>query len=178
MKPLLFTLFLIFLALSAQADESCERPAHRADHDRHLLWDVGHVAPYSCVHVEDESEVDIEHIVSFKEAVESGLDCYRAKEFVNDELNLTVALPHVNRHQKIDKDAAEWLPEHNKCFFADRTERTKAKYGLSKDPAEQEVLDSILENCSDEERKRIVCPEDDDDVNKGFSGKSRARKSG
>ena len=48
-------------------------------------------------------QTDIEHIVAASEAHDSGLR------------NLTLAAPQVNRHQKSSKDAAEWLPERNRC---------------------------------------------------------------
>ena len=44
--------------------------------------------------------MDIEHIVAWAEARRSGLSCDRPSEFMNDPLNITVAYPRVNRHQK------------------------------------------------------------------------------
>ena len=66
----------------------------------------GWVAPYTCRPVASAKDVDIEHIVAWAEARRSGLSCDRASEFMNDPLNITVAYPRVNQHQKSDKDAA------------------------------------------------------------------------
>ena len=81
----------------------------------------GWIAPNSCRPIASAKDVDIEHIVAWADVRRSGLSCDRASEFMNDPLNITVAYPRVNRHQKSDKDAARWLPAHNRCWFAART---------------------------------------------------------
>ena len=58
----------------------------------------GWIAPYTCRPVASARDVDIEHIVAWAEARRSGLSCARAREFMNDPLNITVACPRVNRH--------------------------------------------------------------------------------
>ena len=68
-------------------------------------------------------DTDIEHIVARSEAHDSGLcaaDSATRKRFASDPLNLTPAAPNVNRHRKVAKNAAEWLPDLNRCWFADR----------------------------------------------------------
>ena len=66
-------------------------------------------------------ETDIEHIVATSEAHDSGL-CARDRptrtRFAQDLRNLTLASPRVNRREKRAKDAAEWLPVRNRCWFA------------------------------------------------------------
>ena len=42
------------------------------------------------------------------------------RRFATDLLNLTLAGPRVNRYEKVDHDAAEWLPAQNRCWFAAR----------------------------------------------------------
>ena len=42
------------------------------------------------------------------------------RRFATDLLNLTLAGPRVNRYEKVDDDAAEWLPAQNGCWFAAR----------------------------------------------------------
>ena len=67
-----------------------------------------------------QSETDIEHIVATSEAHDSGLyarDRATRARFASDLRNLTLASPRVDRHQKRAKDAAEWLPELNRCWF-------------------------------------------------------------
>ena len=71
-------------------------------------------SPYNGQYFESTKATDIEHIVARSEAHDSGL-CGASADvrsaFAKDVLNLTLASPAVNRHQKSDNDAAEWLPE-------------------------------------------------------------------
>lgn len=66
--------------------------------------------PYSGTCFGSMRETDIEHLVATSEAYDSGL-CARDREtrarFASDLRNLTLVAPHVNRHQKSGKDAAE-----------------------------------------------------------------------
>ena len=71
----------------------------------------------SCQYMDDR---DIEHIVARSEAHDSGLcgrDGNTKRAFARDLLNLTLASPSVNRHQKVDKDLAQWLPALNQCWY-------------------------------------------------------------
>ena len=68
--------------------------------------------------------------------------------FATDLLNLTLASPAVNRAQKSDRDAADWLPGQNRCWFADRVVRIRQKYGLTIDRREAEVLEQVLASCA------------------------------
>ena len=67
--------------------------------------------PYTGTTFSSRRDTDIEHIVAKAEAHDSGLcaanDSTRAR-FSRDLLNLTLASPTVNRHQKSAKDFAEW----------------------------------------------------------------------
>ncbi len=88
-------------------------------------------------------DTDIEHIVARSEAHDSGLcaaDAQTQKRFSSDLLNLTLAAPNVNRCQKVAKDAAEWLPDLNRCWFADRVVRVRQKYNLTIDRREADAL--------------------------------------
>ncbi|MDA0146175.1 excalibur calcium-binding domain-containing protein [Vibrio sp. RW] len=109
--------------------------------------------PYTGTYFENDRATDIEHIVSTSEAHDSGL-CKATPEkraaIAQDLLNLTLAAPKVNRCNiggKCGYDAAEWLPERNKCWFAARVVLVKQKYGLSVDRAEATRLESIISNC-------------------------------
>ena len=53
--------------------------------------------------------------------------------FARDVLNLTLASPPVNRYEKGAKDAAEWQPRRNACWFVNRTLEVRRKYGLNID---------------------------------------------
>ena len=98
----------------------------------------GIYGPYTGTWFESIKETDIEHIVARSEAHDSGLcaaDAATQSEFASDLLNLTLASPSVNRHQKSDNDLAEWLPELNQCWYVDRTLQVRREYGLTIDRA-------------------------------------------
>ena len=110
----------------------------------------GIYGPYTGTWFESIKGTDIEHIVARSEAHDSGL-CAAGpatwSEFASDLLNLTLASPSVNRHQKSDNDAAEWLPELNQCWYADRTVQVRREYGLTIDRAEAQAIDRVLAGC-------------------------------
>ena len=107
--------------------------------------------PYTGTHFEDTRQTDIEHIVARSEAHDSGLcaaDAETKKRFASDLLNLTLASPEVNRHQKSAKDTAEWLPDLNQCWFADRVVQVRQEYQLTIDETEAAALETVLSGCS------------------------------
>ena len=114
----------------------------------------GIYGPYTGTWFDSIRETDIEHIVARSEAHDSGLcaasDVARS-EFASDLLNLTLASPSVNRHQKSDNDAAEWLPELNQCWYVDRVVQVRRKYQLTIDQAEVEAIDRVLAGCESTE---------------------------
>ena len=117
-----------------------------------IVADIGGIyGPYTGRWFASQKDTDIEHIVARSEAHDSGLcaanDATR-REFAADLLNLTLAGPTVNRHQKSGKDAAEWLPDMNKCWFADRSVQVRLKYELTVDQAEADALGLVLTGCS------------------------------
>ena len=95
-------------------------------------------------------QTDIEHIVARSEAHDSGMcsaNFGTRRSFASDLLNLTLASPQVNRNLKRHYDAADWLPELNQCWFAERVVAVKRKYGLTVDKREADALEGILSNC-------------------------------
>ena len=96
-----------------------------------IIDELGGVyGPYTGRWFATKSETDIEHMVARSEAHDSGLcaaDNPTRRRFATDLLNLTLAGPNVNRYQKVDKDAAEWLPEQNRCWFAARVIAVRQK---------------------------------------------------
>ena len=107
----------------------------------------GIYSPYTGVWFESIRDTDIEHIVARSEAHDSGLcaaDPDTRDDFASDLINLTLASPSVNRHQKSGYDAAEWLPELNQCWYVDRIIRVRLEYLLSIDRAEAEAIDTVL----------------------------------
>ncbi|MXX82496.1 MAG: DUF1524 domain-containing protein [Chloroflexi bacterium] len=107
--------------------------------------------PYTGRTFANTRETDIEHIVARSEAHDSGLcaaNVQTREAFSRDLLNLTLAAPELNRHQKIAKDFAEWVPPRNKCWYADRIIKVKSKYRLSVDSREKAALENALLACS------------------------------
>ena len=116
-----------------------------------IVQDLGGVyGPYTGTWFKSIKETDIEHIVARAEAHDSGLcaaDHATRSEFASDLVNLTLASPSVNRHQKVDKDVAEWLPDLNQCWFVGRTVQVRLEYGLTIDQAEADAVDMVLSRC-------------------------------
>ena len=94
---------------------------------------------------------DIDHIVSLKEAWQSGADEWSASDkdtFADDMLNLTAVTASSNR-SKGAKDASEWLPSEasGKCYLLIRVIQVKAKWSLSIDQDEYTALKELTESC-------------------------------
>ena len=110
----------------------------------------GIYGPYTGNWFSSTGDTDIEHILARSEAHDSGL-CAASRstrsQFASDLLNLTLASPSVNRHQKVAKDVREWLPALNQCWYVDRTIQVRVKYGLTIDRAEAEAVDRVLAAC-------------------------------
>ena len=116
-----------------------------------IIDELGGVyGPYSDRWFDSRYETDIEHMVARSEAHDSGL-CAQNPEirrlFASDTLNLTLAAPYLNRYEKRAKDAAEWLPDYNRCWFAERVIAVRQKYRLTIDQAETRALDRALASC-------------------------------
>ena len=121
----------------------------------------GIYGPYTGTWFDNTGQTDIEHIVARSEAHDSGLcaeDEQTRKQFSRDLLNLTLASPSVNRHQKRAKDAAEWRPDLNECWFVERTVKVREKYELTIDRKEMEAVQKVLEGCSSVDMVYTVRP--------------------
>ena len=128
-----------------------------------IISSIGKIyGPYTGRCFADRYQTDIEHIVAKAEAHDSGL-CAAShsvrRKFASDLLNLTLASPKVNRHQKIAYDAGEWLPQLNQCWYAGRIVAVKRKYGLSVDRREAEALQRILSQCQSTDMLILDCKE-------------------
>lgn len=115
--------------------------------------------PYTCtlydIREDGTAATDIDHIVALAEAYDSGLDSTRFRTFGGDSVNLTVAVPSLNRNQKSDKDAAEWKPAQNVGWYAGKILEVKQKYGLSVNPAER---DSLVAWLAADTSRVVTCP--------------------
>ena len=63
----------------------------------------------------------------------------------------------MNRHQKSGKDAGEWIPDRNRCWFAGRVLEVKRAYGLTVDRREAAALERILRGCASTAMAPKVC---------------------
>ena len=129
--------------------------------EREIVRRLGAVyGPYTGTCFASTRQTDIEHIVAASEAHDSGL-CARDRatraRFASDLRNLTLAAPRVNRHQKSGKDAAEWLPERNRCWFADRVVEVRRAYDLTIDRREVAALEGLLSGCESVAMEPLVC---------------------
>ena len=129
--------------------------------EREIVRRLGAVyGPYTGTCFASTHQTDIEHMVAASEAHDSGL-CARDQatraRFASDLRNLTLAAPQVNRHQKSGKDAAEWLPERNRCWFAARVVEVRRAYDLTIDRREAAVLEQVLSQCESVAMEPLVC---------------------
>ena len=119
------TATVMWNGLVAEAENRCspydsdDYPYSQSVEER-IVSEMGGIiyGPYTGTYFSSTRETDIEHIVARSEAHDSGLcaaDDARRRQFASDLLNLTLASPSVNRHQKIAYDVAEWLPHLNQC---------------------------------------------------------------
>ena len=131
--------------------------------EREIVRRLGAIyGPYTGTCFGSTSDTDIEHIVAMSEAHDSGL-CGRDRatraRFATDLRNLTLAAPDVNRRKRA-KDAAEWLPVRNQCWFAARVVQVRRAYGLTIDRREAVALDLVLSRCETIEMEPPVCRTD------------------
>ena len=54
----------------------------------------------------------------------------------------------MNRHQKVAKDLAEWLPALNQCWYVNQVVLVKRKYNLTMNQAEASTAQRVLAGCS------------------------------
>ena len=108
-------------------------------------------SPYTETCFDSALDTDIEHIIALSEAHDSGLCSASAdvkEQFSSDLRNLTLASPTLNG-EKGGKDAAEWLPDFNRCWFAERIIEVRRAYQLTIDQREADALEAILDHCDD-----------------------------
>ena len=118
----------------------------------------GIFSPYTGEMFHSKRNTDIEHVVARSEAHDSELcraDAATKRAFSRDLRNLTLASPRVNRNQKGAKDAAEWQPEANLCWFAQTVVAVRRAYQLTIDRHEAATLDRVLAGCSSTEMMTI-----------------------
>jgi hypothetical protein len=115
------------------------------------LHSGGWLSMYDGYTTDDPSELDIDHVVALGEAWVSGADRWDAAprtEYANDLTNLVAVSAAMNR-SKGDRDPDMWQPPNRAawCEFATIWTVTKARYGLTADPAEVGALTNMLVGC-------------------------------
>ena len=110
--------------------------------------------PYTCTALSGdgglagEHGTDVDHIAALAEAHDSGLRADDMLTFSGDPANLTLATPHENRTRKGGRDAADYLPDHNRCWFAGRIVAVKQKWGLAVDARQAQFLKTAFAGCT------------------------------
>ena len=145
-----------FLGLRVEPERRCSKYDRRDYHypasiEQKIVNRQGGIfGPYEMREFGSIRETDIEHIVAAAEAHDSGM-CARSRDerkaFARDLDNLTLASPKVNRWQKSDRDAAEWMPEYSRCWYIARIMEVKDKWDLSVDAGERDALQTWILKC-------------------------------
>ena len=118
--------------------------------------------PYELRWYDSRDSVDIEHIVAIREAHASGLcsesiDREIREQFANDTLNLVLVNSSINR-SKGGRDAGQWWPPHNRCWFARKIIEVRNAYQLSVDPKEKDSLADKINACDSFEMEITSTP--------------------
>ena len=123
------------------------------------MWGGHAVSLYTGRQYNSPDDTDMDHMVGLPEAHDSGLcashPMLRA-QFASDPINLMLAPPEVTRTQKADKDAADWLPESNRCWFANSVVTVRQKYHLTIDQREADALEAVISACRSFEYAYVV----------------------
>ena len=150
---------LIWRGLTVAPESRC--PSDRYDRDKYgsryrskeddIIRELGVIyGPYTGKCYESDRDTTNKHIIAIHEAHTSGLctaDTETKRTFAGDLLNLTLASAEVNG-AKSNLDAFDWLPEKNRCWFAQRVVNVKLKYGMTVDRDEADALEDILSECT------------------------------
>lgn len=101
----------------------------------------------------NDDEIEVDHVVSLKEAWISGASAWndaKREVFANDLDGELLAVSAASNGEKSGSDVAEWQPRFRSawCDLAARVIRTKSKWGLTVDPPEKSRLAEMLATCS------------------------------
>ena len=114
------------------------------------LW----LDPYTGQHFTDPGDLEIDHLVSLREAHDSGADRWTAerREAFTNDLGFSDSLIVVSRPAKRSKrgrDPAEWLPPDPAfhCDYVRAWVAVKEYWQLEADPAEAQAISAVLAAC-------------------------------
>lgn len=108
---------------------------------------------YDAVWVDDDADVQIDHIVALAEAWRSGANAWttaRREQFANDLVRAElIAVSGSSNQSKGDKDPSAWKPPNTNvhCIYSREWIWVKHYYGLSLQSAEKTTLQSMLNTC-------------------------------
>ncbi|GAA0586767.1 HNH endonuclease [Kribbella sandramycini] len=108
---------------------------------------------YDAVWVEDDSSIDIDHIVPLSEAWKSGASGWttaKREQFANDlSIAQLIAVSASSNRSKGDSDPAVWKPTNTSvhCVYAREWIWVKHTYALSLQSAEKTALQQMLASC-------------------------------
>ncbi|TWD84156.1 uncharacterized protein DUF1524 [Kribbella amoyensis] len=108
---------------------------------------------YDATYVDDDSSIDIDHIVPLAEAWKSGANSWstaKRQQFANDlSIAQLIAVSASSNRSKSDKDPASWKPTNTSvhCIYAREWIWVKHTYGLSLQSAEKTALQQMLGTC-------------------------------
>ncbi|GAB2600800.1 HNH endonuclease family protein [Kribbella endophytica] len=108
---------------------------------------------YDATYVEDDSAIDIDHIVPLAEAWKSGANGWttaKRQQFANDRsIAQLIAVSASSNRSKGDRDPSEWKPTNASvhCIYAREWIWVKYTYGLSLQSAEKTALQGMLAAC-------------------------------
>lgn len=93
----------------------------------------------------DKNDTDLEHVVSLKEAYESGIAPEDMRNFARDMDNLVIVDSGANR-EKGSQDVGEWMPsfEQSHGRYVIENIKIKDKYNLTIDSQEKAVMQQVL----------------------------------
>ncbi|WP_420616080.1 Ig-like domain-containing protein [Candidatus Palauibacter sp.] len=109
---------------------------------------------YTGVYYDHARDVQVDHIVAKREAHDSGGCAWppsARRAFARDLENLALASPTLDLGVKSGRDAAEWLPDFNRCWYAGAIVAVRLKYELTVDEAERDALEEVLSGCASTE---------------------------
>ena len=109
---------------------------------------------YTGVYYNHPRDIQVDHIVAKREAHDSGACAWAPsarRAFARDIENLALATPRLDLGSKAGRDASEWLPEFNRCWYAGAVVAVRLKYALTVDEAERDALEAVLANCDSTE---------------------------
>lgn len=107
------------------------------------------ISPYTGQEITDRSQASIDHVVPLAEAWKSGASNWsgdRRRNYANDPRVLLTVDARSNQAKSADTPD-EWMPQQNRCRYAQQWITIKAAYTLTITVAEKRSLAKTLTTC-------------------------------